>query len=216
VRRYLLVDAVREDAFLAFGTVPDEVLIGWPERWTLVRRIGVLAVNRPPLYWAAWEPPESGDRWRPGWPGAAPGAPAVYEAFGLFMAVPMPVLAVSLGSGGEAFVGRVAGVVSTNVALHRVGSAQVWRSGRDAMVWECYMNEVGRREVPAWRDVLAAAWAALRERAAAFGVGRIWTPAWEPAWPDGGDDYRAFLEGLGFRPSEAGRFYVWEADSCGP
>jgi len=98
MRRYLLVDAVREDAFLAFGTVPDEVLIGWPERWTLVRRIGVLAVNRPPVYLAAWEPQAPGDRWRPGWPGAAPGAPAVYEAFGLFMAVPMPVLAVSLFS----------------------------------------------------------------------------------------------------------------------
>jgi hypothetical protein len=176
-------------AVLADYPEATEVLVSFPERWELVKRLG-----RPgaPLYLAAL--PADVERPRRerfyDLPAVVILSTTRHRLYRLFRPWPAPLLTIDW----DPFTGRgrVEEVRGHQTHLHEVGQAQAWYGRKYGLVWECYLNEAGREE--GWPEDMAAIWRAVEEE---LGVAKLYTLPHEPTFREG---YPEFLARLGYAP----------------
>ena len=82
---------------------------------------------------------------------------------------------------------------SLRVQLQPIGQAQVWTGESFAVLWEGFLNEMGRRG-DAWQANLTQFWYAVEDD---LGVNKIFTQPHEPTFEKA---YPQFLEHLGYTP----------------
>lgn len=168
----------------------SEILVSFPDRWELIYQ---LWCRDTPLYIAAMPPSQERPR-RDHFYGLAAEINlelTTYRLYKLFRPWPMPSLIV--GWNEATATGRVLKMGDIKIQMQPLGDAQVWFGQTIGVLWECYLNELGRKEAN-WLDVLAEFWGAVERD---MGVGKIFTEPREPTFKEG---YPEFLRRLGYAP----------------
>jgi len=168
----------------------SEVLVSFPDQWELIHQ---LRREDTPLYIAAM--PSSQERARRDhFHGLTPEINlelTTYRLYKFFQPWLMPSIIVSWDQ--TTGTGRVVKAGDLKTQLQPLGQAQVWKGQTCGVLWECYLNEAGRKEAN-WQDELFQFWRAVEND---MQVAKIYTQPREPTFEEG---YTEFLSRLGYAP----------------
>jgi hypothetical protein len=121
-----------------------------------------------------------------------------YRLYKLFQPWLRPILPIAWDESRG--TGRVRAGGSLRVQLQPIGQAQVWSGKNFAVLWEAFLNKVGRQG-DAWKADLAQFWYAVEDD---LGVNKFFTQPHEPTFDQG---YPRFLDHLGYAPDP--KFERW-------
>jgi len=190
----------------AAGDYPEasEILVSFPDRWQLIHQ---MRREDTPLYVAAM--PASQERtFQDKFHGLSPEinlGMTTYRQYRLFQPWPMPSVIVRWDQ--TKGTGQVEKMGDLKVQLQPLGDAQAWFGQDSGVLWECYLNEAGRRGA-SWQEEVHTFWQVVEKD---MGVARIFTQPYELTWQDG---YTDFLSNLGYAPDAEYRGW-WSKRSPG-
>ena len=179
-----LVAAVSKDYPAA-----SEILVNFPDKWELICQIE----GKETFLYVAAMPPVPGQPRRYHFYSLTPGINlelTTYRLYRFFQPWPMPSVIVSWDK--AAGIGQVKKIGDLKIQLRPVGQAQAWFGRTFGVLWECYLNEAGRKAD--WQETLYEIWQAIEKD---MKVAWIFTQPREPTFQEG---YTDFLSSLGYEP----------------